>query len=233
MNHNQSSTPKPSPCQPESFRASFIQIEEARMSALNVILGLYDAYDLDQEKAFAQATKKLAAWLAAAQSRPLFECRFWAALSASQGQSVSNIDQIIARASKLEQYIQTGSTAALRQYGRTGEAQELLSVSPLGSAQTVRSVSAKEHSAAMQDAIKPSRLQLMEESQPSESSFHVGCKCMMDVAGGGDNAAASSSDLLRELNEQQIAATSAVRDAVDRLRLQVSREIEQLIGRKS
>lgn len=55
----------------------------------------------------------------------------------------------------------------------------------------------------------------------------------MDEAGGGINAATSSSDLLRELNDQQVAATYAVRDAVDRLRIQVFHEVGQFIRRKS
>ncbi|AKR48599.1 hypothetical protein [Acetobacter pasteurianus] len=55
----------------------------------------------------------------------------------------------------------------------------------------------------------------------------------VDEAGGSGNAATSSSDLLRELNDQQVAATYAVRDAVDRLRIQVFHEVGQFIRRKS
>ncbi|WP_349934821.1 hypothetical protein [Acetobacter sp. A11-2] len=66
----------------------------------------------------------------------------------------------------------------------------------------------------------------------TEFLLHTGTSAV-DGASGGNNATASSPDLLRELNDQQVAATYAVRDAVDRLRLQVFHEVGQFIRRKS
>lgn len=67
----------------------------------------------------------------------------------------------------------------------------------------------------------------------NSSSAGVVGTSTVDEAGGSGNAATSSSDLLRELNDQQVAATYAVRDAVDRLRIQVFHEVGQFIRRKS
>lgn len=200
MNHNQSSTPKPSPCQPESFRADASVCAASIVSAASVLaVWLYSRTKLKIER------EKLK-----------HDCHVTAVTLALEQDKVS-----LKSCQELGLFI-----LDLNIFLHPGVFQRFFH-------RITRRI--KNISNAFQGFFKFGNAFF----KLSYSFFHKNSSSgrfvdspTVDEAGGSSNAVASSSDLLRELNDQQVAATCAVRDAVDRLRLQVFHEIKHLIRRQ-
>lgn len=187
--HNVTPTPAAPACQPDAVR-----IEEARMEAVNILLGLSSDDAGDEGSIFARAADKLSFWLAGRALRVEFKRRLWAALSASYGCNISDIDLIIARAGMLEQYIVTGSVSALSQFCRTDEVQQSLSGSLSKSPEKPATASAEGLTVFARDEEEASFHPEIGHFQTMESSLlEVVEGTTMDVAGGGSNATACTS----------------------------------------
>ena len=262
MNHNQSSTPKPSPCQPESFRMD--KAEHLRKWALETIFqsphvnnedlcdGLLIA---DRAVHYVLTGERLSSQQASAQEAVRSNCRLFCAVICRakcffqmKHAIIYKLYNIIfsfipVRIKKVllhtinctpnHEWRQVGGPfIVLRQYF-------LNALHKLGCRFKIKAKFAFARS--LPDSISnkicqlPQKLarRLRDIGHKNSSSAGVVGTSTVDEAGGSGNAATSSSDLLRELNDQQVAATYAVRDAVDRLRLQVFHEVGQFIRRKS